>query len=231
MTCRFCGRCCGIPGVLALMTGISRHQFVDQLVDQDRPTVACGLSLLPSRRRDPDAVRSHLDHHVRHPVENTHDFREVLAKNSRRLRLSAAEPDVLSDCGRQQRPPSAAGTPSGCPPRRHPPAGTLRLPRPGCACRRRSASTRAPGGASRRGPAHGRAPRQHGGDRPGLLQHDDFGQDDRAGSLAAFPGPIRVLKVEVAVLNGEAQLRQGPVIAAPAVSGPAAGRRPSSATG
>ena len=46
---------------------------------------------------------------------------------------------------------------------------------------------------------------------PDLLQHDDFGQDDLAGSLAAFPGPIRVLKVEVAVLNGEAQLRQRPV--------------------
>ena len=30
-----------------LMTGISRHQFVDDLVDHDRLTVACGLSLLP----------------------------------------------------------------------------------------------------------------------------------------------------------------------------------------
>ena len=45
-----------------------------------------------------------------------------------------------------------------------------------------------------------------------LLEHDDFGQDDLAGSLAAFPGPISVLKVEVAVLNG-AKLRQRPVIA------------------
>jgi hypothetical protein len=80
------------------MTGISRHQFVDHLVDQDRPTVACGLSLVPSRWRDDEALGSHLDHHVRHPAENTHDFREVLAKNSGRLRLGAAEPDVLSDC-------------------------------------------------------------------------------------------------------------------------------------
>ena len=46
-----------------------------------------------------------------------------------------------------------------------------------------------------------------------LLEHEDFGQDDLAGSLAAFPGPISVLKVEVAVLNSESKLRQRPVIA------------------
>ena len=79
------------------MTGTSRHQFVDHLVDQDRLTVACGLSLLPSRWQDDEALGSHLDHHVRHPAENTPDFREVLAENSRRLRLGAAEPDVLPD--------------------------------------------------------------------------------------------------------------------------------------
>lgn len=48
-----------------------------------------------------------------------------------------------------------------------------------------------------------------------LLQHDDFGQDDQAGSLTAFPGAGRMLEVEVAPLNGEAQLRQRPVIARP----------------
>jgi hypothetical protein len=50
---------------------------------------------------------------------------------------------------------------------------------------------------------------------PDLLQQDDFGQDDLTGSPAALPGPIRVLKVEVAVLNVEVQLRQRPVIARP----------------
>ena len=79
------------------MTGTGRHQFVDHLVDQDRPTVACGLSLLPSRRRDDEAVGSHLDHHVRHPAEDVHYFRHVLGDNSGRLRLGAAKPDVLSD--------------------------------------------------------------------------------------------------------------------------------------
>jgi len=79
------------------MTGMSWHQFVDHLVDQDLLTVACGLSLLPSRWRDDEALGSHLDHDVRHPAENIHDFGEVLAKNSRCLRLGAAEPDVLPD--------------------------------------------------------------------------------------------------------------------------------------
>jgi hypothetical protein len=50
-----------------------------------------------TRWQDDEALGSHLDHHVRHPAENTHDFREVLAENSRRLRLGAAEPDVLPD--------------------------------------------------------------------------------------------------------------------------------------
>jgi len=87
----------GIAGVRLFMTGISQLHFVEHLVDQDRLTVACGLSLLPPRWRDDEALGSHLDHHVRHPAENTYDFREVLAQNSRRLRLAAAEPDVLPD--------------------------------------------------------------------------------------------------------------------------------------
>jgi hypothetical protein len=80
-----------------LMTGISRHQFVDHLVDQDRLTVACGLSLVPSRWRDDEALGPHFDDHVRHPPEDVYHFRQVLGENCGRLRLGAAKPDVLSD--------------------------------------------------------------------------------------------------------------------------------------
>ena len=73
--------------------------------------------------------------------------------------------------------------------------------------------TRAPGAASRCGRAHGCARLRHGGDRPGPLQHDDLGQHDLTGSLAAFPGAIRVQEIEVVPLDREAQLGQRPVIA------------------
>ena len=62
-------------------------------------------SLLPAWRRDAEAVRSHLDHHVRHPGEYIRDVGQVPPDNSGSLRLGAAKPDVLSDCV----PPPATG--------------------------------------------------------------------------------------------------------------------------
>ena len=94
----------GTARVFSLMTRLGPHQFVDHFVDQIGRESIVDL-LLPARRRDLDAARSHLDHHVRHPGEYNNDFGQVPPGNSRSLWLGAAEPDVLSDGV----PPSATG--------------------------------------------------------------------------------------------------------------------------
>jgi hypothetical protein len=49
-------------------------------------------SLVPSRWRDDEALGFHLDQDVGYPVENIHDFRQVLVEDNSRPRLGAAKP-------------------------------------------------------------------------------------------------------------------------------------------